>query len=161
MRKSEKKSPNFLGRSGPILRYSESSHQIRQLGWNRIFGSFFDLMSSGPMCPTHEWEWVGLWVRCREAPEWMFWRHSPHASDDHQVIYSLVIVQRWADCTTSRTSSIWSGRRLWSRILGTKTLNHRGVGTNTIWNVFPTEFIQKGLLSDPALVTRFPGLVQT
>ena len=110
-------------------------------------------------CPhTHEWEWVGLWVRCREAPEWMFWRHSPHASDDHQVIYSLVIVQRWADCTTSRTSSIWSRRRLWSRILGTKTLNHRGVGTNTIWNVFPTELIQKGLLSDPALVTRFPEL---
>ena len=50
--KSEEKGPNFLGRHGPILKftYSESSHQIRQLGLNKIFGSFFRFyMFSGPM----------------------------------------------------------------------------------------------------------------
>ena len=45
MRKSEKKGLNVSGRHSPILKftYSESSHQIRQLGWNRIFGHFFNL----------------------------------------------------------------------------------------------------------------------
>ena len=52
MRKSEKKGPNFFGRSGLILEftYSESSHHIRQLGWNRIFGSFFDLICLQDPC---------------------------------------------------------------------------------------------------------------
>ena len=39
---SKKKGPNLLGSEGPIfkLTFSESSHQIRQLGYNRIFGYF-------------------------------------------------------------------------------------------------------------------------
>ena len=42
MRKSEKKGPNFLGRHSSISKFtfSESSHQIRQLGQNRIFAFF-------------------------------------------------------------------------------------------------------------------------
>ena len=42
MRKGEKKGPNFLGSMVRILKftYSESSHQIRQLGQNRIFAYF-------------------------------------------------------------------------------------------------------------------------
>ena len=52
-RKSEIKGPNFLGRYGQILKftYLESPYQIRQVGWNRIFGSSFRFdMSSGPNC---------------------------------------------------------------------------------------------------------------
>ena len=56
MRKSEKKSPNFLLWYGLILKftYLESTHQIRQFAKNRIFGSFFlFVMSSGLMWPFH------------------------------------------------------------------------------------------------------------
>ena len=52
MRKVEKKGPNFLGRHGPISKftYSESSPQIRQLGKNRFFVSFFDLICLQDPC---------------------------------------------------------------------------------------------------------------
>ena len=83
MRKSEEKGDNCLGPKRRILEftYSESSHQIQQLGKNRIFVHFFEQkLSSSPMwlsyfdCLGHqeleniahngrgglmEFEWVG------------------------------------------------------------------------------------------------------
>ena len=66
MRKSEKKSPNFLGPLLPILKltFLEWSRNFRKFGFKKMMGIFFYLTSLQDPCVTEDVFWGGRFLYC-------------------------------------------------------------------------------------------------